>query len=44
MSNIFVDDKVPTSTLLELKAGDAINNNHLAGVIKQINITETDEF
>jgi len=44
MSNIFVDEKMPTSTLLELKAGDAINNNHLAGVIKQIDITETDEF
>ncbi|WP_156131526.1 hypothetical protein [Pedobacter kyungheensis] len=45
MTNIFVHDKLPTSTLLELKVGDAISNNHdLSGNIEKIEISETDEF
>ncbi len=42
---IIVNDKLPTSTLLELKNGDAITNeNNQSGVIDNIEITETDEF
>ncbi|GGH04522.1 hypothetical protein [Pedobacter zeae] len=45
MASIFVSDKLPTSTLLELKVGDLINNNQdLSGTIQKIKISETDEF
>ncbi|RQO68416.1 hypothetical protein DBR40_19410 [Pedobacter sp. KBW01] len=42
---ITVNNQLPTSTLLELKTGDAIKNeNNQSGVIELIEITETDEF
>jgi len=42
---ITVNDSLPTSTLLELKVGDMISNsNDLSGPIKNIEISETDEF
>jgi len=45
MTNTFVHDKLPTSTLLELKVGDLISNNQdLSGNIEKIEISETDEF
>jgi len=45
MASIFVSDKLPTSTLLELKVGDLISNNQdLSGTIQKIEIGETDEF
>ncbi|WP_090762927.1 hypothetical protein [Pedobacter soli] len=45
MTNIFVHDKLPTSTLLELKVGDLISNGHdISGHIEKIEISETDEF
>ncbi|WP_175633363.1 hypothetical protein [Pedobacter ghigonis] len=40
-----VNDKLPTSTLLELKTGDVIaTENNQSGTIEHIEITETDEF
>ena len=42
---ITVNDSLPTSTLLELKVGDMISNsNDPSGPIKNIEISETDEF
>lgn len=42
---ITVNDSLPTSTLLELKVGDMISNSDdLSGTIKNIEISETDEF
>lgn len=42
---ITLNDKLPTSTLLELKVGDNVGNeNNLSGLIEKIEITETDEF
>jgi hypothetical protein len=42
---ITVNDSLPTSTLLELKAGDEITDgNNQSGNIKSIEISETDEF
>ncbi|WP_412468840.1 hypothetical protein [Pedobacter sp. KLB.chiD] len=40
-----LSDSLPTSTLLELKAGDAIKKaDGQTDTIKSINISETDEF
>lgn len=40
-----INDNLPTSTLLELKVGDEITNgNDQSGTIKNIEISETDEF
>lgn len=40
-----INDMVPTSTLLEIKVGDTINNdNGLSGVVVNIAIQETDDF
>lgn len=39
-----VSDKLPTSTLLELKVGDEIRNDQVSGIIEKIEISETDEF
>ncbi|MBO9674862.1 MAG: hypothetical protein J7577_15550 [Sphingobacteriaceae bacterium] len=45
MTHVFVHDKLPTSTLLELKLGDLIHNDQdLSGTIEKIEISETDEF
>jgi len=42
---IIVNDKLPTSTLLELKTGDLIaTENNQSGAIEHIEISETDEF
>ncbi|MEH3112518.1 hypothetical protein [Pedobacter terrae] len=42
---MLLSDKLPTSTLLELKVGDEIINGHgLSGIIEKIEISETDEF
>ncbi|MBB6235838.1 hypothetical protein HDC90_000438 [Pedobacter sp. AK013] len=42
---ITISDNLPTSTLLELKVGDEITNEHdRFGTIKDIEISETDEF
>jgi hypothetical protein len=42
---ISVNDRLPTSTLLELKVGDEITDeNNLSGKIINIEISETDEF
>ncbi|QNR86346.1 hypothetical protein H9N25_08080 [Pedobacter riviphilus] len=42
---ITINDKLPTSTLLDLKVGDEITNgNDQSGKIKNIEISETDEF
>ncbi|QNN44599.1 hypothetical protein [Pedobacter roseus] len=41
---IAVHDQLPTSTLLELKVGDDISNGNQSGKIKNIEISETDEF
>lgn len=41
---IAVHDQLPTSTLLELKVGDDISNENQSGKIKNIEISETDEF
>ncbi len=42
---ISVNDRLPTSTLLELKVGDEITDeNNLSGKILNIEISETDEF
>jgi len=42
---ITVSDKLPTSTLLELKVGDEISAEHKQnGKIQNIEITETDEY
>jgi len=42
---ITVNDSLPTSTLLELKVGDMISNSDdLSGTMKNIEISETDEF
>jgi len=41
---IAVHDQLPTSTLLELKVGDDISNGNQSGKIKNIAISETDEF
>lgn len=42
---ITVNDSLPTSTLLELKVGDMISNSDdPSGTIKNIEISETDEF
>ena len=39
-----LSDSLPTSTLLELKAGDAITNGNQSGIIQNVEISETDEF
>jgi len=40
-----INDNLPTSALLDLKAGDEITNgNDRFGTIKNIEISETDEF
>ncbi len=42
---ITINDNLPTSTLLELKVGDEITDgNTQSGTIKNIEISETDEF
>lgn len=41
---IAVHDQLPTSMLLELKVGDDISNENQSGKIKNIEISETDEF
>jgi len=42
---MLLNNKLPTSTLLELKVGDEISNDHgLNGIIEKIEISETDEF
>ncbi|WP_025143564.1 hypothetical protein [Pedobacter jeongneungensis] len=41
---ITLNDQLPTSTLLELKVGDDISNGNQSGKIKNIEISETDEF
>lgn len=40
-----INHNLPTSTLLDLKVGDEITNgNDRSGTIKNIEISETDEF
>jgi hypothetical protein len=40
-----INDNLPTSTLLALKVGDEVTNgNDRSGTIKNIEISETDEF
>lgn len=40
-----INDNLPTSALLDLKVGDKITNgNDQSGTIKNIEISETDEF
>jgi len=42
---MLLNNKLPTSTLLDLKVGDEISNDHgLNGIIEKIEISETDEF
>jgi hypothetical protein len=42
---IIISDNLPTSTLLELKVGEEVTNgNDQFGTIKNIEISETDEF
>ncbi|GAA4205987.1 hypothetical protein GCM10022289_26310 [Pedobacter jeongneungensis] len=41
---IAVNDQLPTSTLLELKVGDAITSGNQSGIIQKVEISETDEF
>ena len=41
----FLNDNIPTSTLLEIKVGDTISDDSgLSGVVVNIAIQETDEF
>lgn len=41
---MIVNDDLPTSTLLELKLGQYIENANASGKITKIEIQETDEF
>jgi len=41
---IFVDNKTPTSSLLDVKQGDNIDNGQISGSVKDISIQETDEY
>ena len=40
----FVNDNLPTSVLLELKVGNEITDGNHSGIIKNIEISETDEY
>jgi hypothetical protein len=41
---VIVNDDLPTSTVLELKLGQYIENANASGKIAKIEIQETDEF
>ncbi|GAA3952762.1 hypothetical protein GCM10022246_03770 [Pedobacter ginsengiterrae] len=41
---ISIDKNTPTSNLLNVKVGSIITDNILSGTVKDIQITDTDEF
>jgi len=41
---ISIDKNIPTSNLLNVKVGSIITDNILRGTVKDIQITDTDEF
>ncbi|MGA9650783.1 MULTISPECIES: hypothetical protein [Pedobacter] len=41
---ISIDKNTPTSNLLNVKVGSIITDNILRGTVKDIQITDTDEF
>ena len=41
---ISIDKNTPTSSLLNVKVGSIITDNILRGTVKDIQITDTDEF
>ena len=41
---ISIDKNTPTSNLLDIKIGSIITNNTLTGRVKDIQVSDTDEF
>lgn len=41
---ISIDKNTPTSNLLDIKIGSIITNNTLTAKVKDIQVTDTDEF